>query len=107
MRTVVQPQTRRFARVLGPFLTILVIVALMRADDMPQLLSEFTTSDVWPWVTGAFVLMGGIAIIAFHQIWRGLPAIIVSTLGWLLAVRGVLLIAFPGIFAAVADWMIS
>ena len=72
-----------------------------------DLLSEFTASDVWPWVTGAFILMGGIAIVAFHQLWRGAAAIIVSVLGWLLVVRGIILIAFPDIFASLADRMIG
>ena len=52
-----------FARVLGPFFTIIAMVVAMRAQDMRQLLSEFTASDVWPWVTGAFILMGGIVIV--------------------------------------------
>jgi hypothetical protein len=73
-----------FARVLGPFFTIVAIIVALRAPDMRQLLSEFTASDVWPWVTGAYILMGGIAIVAFHQLWRGTAAIIVSVLGWLL-----------------------
>lgn len=107
MKTVVQQRTRSFARVLGPFLTIIVAAGLARAADMRQLLSEFTASDVWPWVTGAFITAGGISIVAFHQIWRGTAAIIISVLGWLLVIRGILLIAFPGVFAAVGDWMID
>lgn len=102
-----QNRTRMFARVLGPFFTIITIVAMARAGDMRQMLSDFTASDVWPWVTGAFILGGGIAIVAFHQFWRGAAAIIISVLGWLLVVRGILLIAFPGIFASVADRMIG
>ena len=100
-------RTRMFARVLGPFFTIIAMVVAMRAPDMRQLLSEFTASDVWPWVTGAFILMGGIAIVACHQFWRGAAAIIISVLGWALVVRGILLIAFPDVFASLADRMIG
>lgn len=96
-----------FARVLGPFLLIMMLAAMARAADMRQLLSEFTASDVWPYVTGAFILMGGISIVAFHQIWRGVAAIVVSVLGWLLVARGLLLVAFPGVFASLADRMID
>ncbi|WP_123024450.1 hypothetical protein [Mycolicibacterium stellerae] len=107
MKSNVGQRTRAFARVLGPFFTIITVVVILRASDMRQLLTEFTASDVWPWVTGAFILMGGIAIVAFHQYWRGAPAIIVSVLGWLLVVRGILLIAFPNVFASVADRMVG
>ena len=48
-----QGRTRDFARVLGPFFTMVSVVVVVRAQDMRQLLSEFTASDVWPWVIGA------------------------------------------------------
>lgn len=107
MKTAVQHRTRMFARVLGPFFTIVMVLAMVRAADMKQVLSEFTAGDVWPYVTGTFILAGGIGIVAFHQIWRGAAAIIVSVLGWLLVIRGILLMAFPGVFASLADRMVG
>ena len=107
MTVRIHSRTRHFARVLGPFLAIVAIVAVIRMRDMPQLLSEFTASSVWPWVTGTFVLLGGVAIVASHQIWRGPAAIIVSVLGWLLVVRGIVLLAFPDVLASVADRIID
>lgn len=95
MTTTPQPRTRMFARVLGPFFAIVAVIVAFRADDMRPLLSEFTASDVWPWVMGAFGLMGGLAIVAFHQIWRGPAAIIVSVLGWVLIARGISCSHFP------------
>ena len=50
---------------------------------------------MWPWLYGAILLISGLVIIAFHQHWRGAAAIIVSLLGWFLAVRGVLLLTVP------------
>lgn len=100
-----QVRTRMFARVLGPFFTIVAVTVALRAPDMRALLTEFTASQVWPWVTGAFILAGGIAIVAFHQFWRGAAAVIVSILGWLMVVRGVLLLAFPDVFASLANRM--
>lgn len=96
-------RTRQFARVLGPFLTIVVVVAVVRAPDMKTLLSEFTATSVWPWVMGAFATMGGIAIIAFHQYWGSAASIIVSAMGWIVLVRGILLLAFPDTFISLAD----
>ena len=92
---------------IGPVFTIIPVVSVARADDMRQLLTEFTASEVWPWVMGSFILASGIAIVAFHQIWRSIAAIIISVLGWLLVVRGIILIAFPGVFSSLADRMIG
>ncbi|MCV7204313.1 hypothetical protein H7J71_20085 [Mycolicibacterium peregrinum] len=98
-----QATTHAFARVLGPFFTIVSATVVARSADMPKLLAEFDSSAVWPWVTGAFVLMTGIIVIALHPYWRGAPAVIVSLLGWIMVVRGILLMGFPGFFMSIAN----
>lgn len=95
--------TRMFARVLGPFVFIACITAVVRAPDMRALISDFAADALWPWVAGAFVLVGGLIIVALHQQWRGAAAIIVSLFGWLAVLRGVLLIAFPASFVSMAN----
>jgi hypothetical protein len=95
--------TRMFARVLGPFFFITCITAVVRAPGMRALISDFAANALWPWVAGAFVLVGGLIIVALHQFWRGAAAIIVSLFGWLAVLRGVLLIAFPATFVSMAN----
>lgn len=103
----VQRRTRAFARVLGPFYLIAGIVMAVRAADMRSLLDEFASNDVWPWTTGAFVLVGGIAIIAFHQYWHSAAAALVSVIGWGMAFKGFALLAFPHAYSAFADHLIG
>ncbi len=98
-----QARTRAFARVLGPFFIILAATTVARVSAMRRLLSDFEANAAWPWVTGAFLLLISLVIIALHQYWRGTAAITVSAVGWLLALRAVLLVAFPNTFLAVAD----
>jgi hypothetical protein len=98
-----QHSTRMFARVLGPFLFISCVTAVVRTSDMPALVTDFGANPVWPWVTGAFILVGGLIIVALHQCWRGAAAIIVSVTGWLLALRGLFLLAFPTAFMSMAN----
>ncbi len=100
-------RTRMFARVIGPFVAAIAIIAALRGSEMTALLAQFTASAVWPWVTGAFVLLGGIAVVAFHQYWRSPAEVLVSVLGWMMVVRGVILIAFPAAFASMANRMIG
>jgi hypothetical protein len=102
-----QTRTRMFARVLGPFLIIVDVTAVVRTPDMKAVVSEFAASSLWSWVAGAFVLLGGLIVIALHQYWRGTAAIIVSLLGWLVALRGLLLLAFPTTFVSLANNMIK
>ena len=94
-----QIRTRMFARAFGPFFTIIPsIVAARATTQMPVLLHEFASDPMWQWVLGAVLLMGGSVIIAFHQYWRSAAAILVSLLGWFLAIRGLLVLAVPNIY---------
>lgn len=103
MSSQIEGRTRMFARVLGPYLVVLTVTALVRASHMPTLLSEFRSNSVWPWVTGAFVLLSGLVVVALHQYWRGAAAIIVSVPSWLTALKGLFLLAFPQTYLSFAD----
>jgi len=109
MSTVEQAQirTRMFARLLGPFFTIVPTTVAIRGSYMRTLFTEFKANPMWPWLFGAILLMFGLAIIAFHQYWRGPAAIIVSVLGWFLAIRGVLLLTVPGAYDAAGNAVYS
>jgi hypothetical protein len=98
-----QLRTRMFARVLGPFFVIVAATTVARASDMRILLSDFEANAAWPWVTGAFLLLASLVIIALHQYWRGAAAITVSVVGWFLALRALFLMAFPHAFMAAAN----
>ena len=98
-----QLRTRMFARVLGPFFVIVAATTVARASDMRTLLSDFEANAAWPWVTGAFLLLASLVIVALHQYWHGAAAITVSVAGWVLALRALFLMAFPHAFMAAAD----
>ncbi|BBZ46823.1 hypothetical protein [Mycobacterium parmense] len=100
-------RTRILSRALGPFLVIVDVTAVARASDMQALLSQFEANSMWTFVTGAFILLIGLFIVAAHQVWRGAAAITVSLLGWLIVLRGLLLVAFPRAFISMANSMIG
>jgi hypothetical protein len=103
----VQIRTCMFARVIGPLFAFSCITAVVRASDMKALVTDFGANPLWSWVTGAFVLTGGLIIVALHQYWHGSPSIIVSLVGWLLALRGLLLLAFPSTFMSMTNSVLA
>jgi len=106
MSSSAQSQTTRlFARVLGPYLVIAMAVFAARMPDLRELFAAFESNPMLVWVTGAFTLLTGLVIVALHQQWKGAAAIIVSALGWLTTIKGFVILAFPGSYAAVADMM--
>jgi hypothetical protein len=96
-------RTRMFARVMGPYLAIIAATAALRPSDMRAMLSEFESDPLWSWVTGAFVLLLGLVVIALHPYWRGAPAIIVSALGWVVAVKGLFLVVGSHVYFSMAN----
>lgn len=102
-----QVRTRMFARVVGPFLATVTATAAVRASDMRTLLSEFEENPLWAWVAGAFILLFGLVAIALHQQWQGAAAIIVSVVGWLVALKGLFLMVFPHTLISVANTAID
>jgi uncharacterized protein YjeT (DUF2065 family) len=53
------------------------------------------------WFAGA-LLFGELLIIAFHQYWSSVAAVIISPFGWILALRGLVLMAAPDPYERVA-----
>jgi len=87
------------SRALGPFFFIVPsIIAVRASSQMPVLLHEFSNDPMWQWELGALLLMWGSVIIAFHQYWRSVAAVLISLLGWFLAIRGILILAIPDLY---------
>ncbi|HTQ17026.1 hypothetical protein [Mycobacterium sp.] len=96
-------RTRSFARVLGPFVAVVTAIVAIRAGSIGKQLSSFSTDPMWPWVLGALLLFCGIFVVAFHQYWRSVAAVIISLFGWFLLLRGLVLLAAPQLIVKGAE----
>lgn len=96
-------RTRMFARVMGPYLAIVAFSAAARPHDMRTMLSGFEANPLWSWVTGTFILLLGLTVIALHPYWSGAPAVLVSGLGWLVAIKGLFLVTASHSYFAMAN----
>ena len=88
-------RTRAFARVIGPFVAVATVIVAIRLPDLTGLVDNLFANAVLPWMLGAMMLIAGLIVIAFHQYWRSVPAVLISLFGWFVALRGVTLMAFP------------
>lgn len=93
-----QARTRAFARIIGAWLVIVPGIIAVRAPDMAGLAADFFKSALFVWFAGALLLFAGLLIIAFHQSWSSVAAVLISLFGWILALRGVLLLAAPKLY---------
>jgi hypothetical protein len=88
-------RTRAFARVIGPFVAVATVIVAIRLPDLTGLVDDLFASAVLPWMLGAMMLIAGLIVIAFHQYWRSVTAVLISLFGWFVALRGVTMMAFP------------
>ena len=102
-----QPRTRMFARVMGPYLAIVAFSAAIHPRDMKAILAGYEANPLWSWVTGAFILVLGLTVIALHPYWRGAAAVLVSGLGWLVAAKGLILVNASQWYYSLANSMID
>ena len=93
--------TRRFARVIGPFLAVVAATAAVHAPQLWTQISDFAANPLWGWVAGSFTLIAGLVVVSLHPYWRGAPAASVSVLGWLTVVKGFFLVAFPATLTSI------
>jgi hypothetical protein len=92
-------RTRAFARVIGPFIALVVGALELRAGEMTKIGPLFFENAVIVWMTAALLVFVGIFIIGFHQYWRSSAAILISLFGWFLLMRGLVLLYAPQLMA--------
>ena len=69
---------------------------------MGALASDFFKSNLFVWFAGALLLFMGLLIIAFHPYGSSLAAVFISLFGWILALRGLALMAAPELYERAA-----
>jgi hypothetical protein len=100
-----QARTRAFARVIGPWLVIVPGIIALRAPDMGPLAADFFKSNLFVWFAGALLLFVGLLVIAFHQYWSGVAPVLISLFGWVLMIRGLILMAAPHLYERIGKPM--
>jgi len=94
-----------FARVIGPWLIIVPGIIVLRASAMDVLATKFFADELFIWFASVLLLFLGLLIIAFHQYRSSVAAVMISLFGWIVALRGVVLMAEPKMYARAAASM--
>jgi len=91
--------SRSLARLMGPILLVIGIGMafglMMEGAGYSSVLREFIANRALIFLTGILTLLAGVAIINVHNVWVPDWRVIVTVLGWLLVLRGIMLLVFP------------
>ena len=105
--TTPQSRTRFMARIVGPFLIIAAVTVALRADSVDALFPAFFQDTPLVLITGVFTLMVGLIMISAHHHWTTLASSVISLLGIMTTLRGLVLMLAPGIAASLAHGVIA
>lgn len=80
------------------YLVVLGITMLVRRGDLLAIVDEYRRSPALLFTGGMFALLFGLWIVLTHNIWTLSPSLIVTLLGWLSVVKGVVLMMWPSLW---------
>ena len=86
--------SKALAGVIGPTMLVLAIGVFLNRALLPGMIDHLEGDYALFLIAGLLALLGGLAVVRAHNVWKGWPAVI-TVLGWLAIVGGVARVLFP------------
>ena len=90
------------AKLIGPIFLTIGIGMLVNGPFYRDLITEAVASHVLIYLSGVLSLLAGLAVVMAHNRWSGGWPIIITVLGWLMVIGGVIRIVVPQLVQTVA-----
>jgi hypothetical protein len=94
--------SKMIAGLMGPTLAAIAIAMLLNFSSFPALAEQVSRDPALIFLSGILLLVAGLAIVRAHNVWTGGWPILVTILGWLAVLSGLLRMFFPSRLAAIA-----
>jgi uncharacterized membrane protein len=95
------------ARLAGPLLVAIGVGILLNEAVYAALITEAVHSPTLIYFSGLLALVGGLAILNVYWAWTSDWRVIITVLGWLLVIGGVMRIVLPRVTASLATTIYS
>lgn len=89
------------AKLVGPIFVVAGFAMLTAPRHLQTVTADFLKSSALVFISGVLAMLGGLAIINSHNLWVADWPVILTLLGWGLAIGGGARIALPGLVAEV------
>jgi uncharacterized protein YacL len=103
--------SKYIAQLMGPLLLALGVGMALGLWAHPALylamLREFLATSSFIFVIGMLALVAGVAIVNAHNRWVADWPVIITILGWLAVIRGVISLVFPLRLHQMGEWVVS
>jgi len=94
--------SKMIAGLMGPTLAAIALAMLFKFDSIPELAEQVSRDPALIFLSGVLLFVAGLAIVRAHNIWTLDWPVLVTILGWLAIVGGLVRILFPSRLAEIA-----
>jgi len=95
------------ALLFGTYIIAVSIPMIVNQKRLVGMMEEFIESPPLIFLTGILVLIGGMSVICFHNMWTADWRSLITLFGWIAALEGVLMIMIPGPLIKLAKSILS
>jgi hypothetical protein len=79
------------------------IAMLINHNRFPDMVGQYAQNQALIFLTGILSLLGGLSIVRVHNVWTGGWRVILTVLGWLAIIGGLVRMWLPHLVAPVAE----
>lgn len=83
------------ARLMGPYIILIGVSLMLNRKIFRQIMEDFPKNPSLIFVTGLLTFVAGLTTVLFHNIWALDWRMIITVFGWLILIKGIMLVAFP------------
>ncbi len=83
------------ARIIGPYFIIAGLGFLFNLKNFQKVMEDFSKNSALLYMGGVMALFFGLLIVQFYNVWKVQWTLIITILGWMSLIKGVVLIVFP------------
>lgn len=94
--------SKMIAGLMGPTLAAIALAMLFKFDSIPELAEQVSRDPALIFLSGVLLFVAGLAIVRTHNIWTFGWPVLVTILGWLAIVGGLVRMLFPSRLAEIA-----
>lgn len=85
------------AQILGPIYVVISLGMLMNKGHYTNVFNDFIKSDALMYIGGVMAMAIGLLIVQAHNVWVKDWTVLVTIVGWIAVLKGVMLFVFPGV----------
>ena len=95
------------AKLMGPVVLVAAIAMLANTKELQELARGFLEDRALIYITGVLAMLGGLAIVNYHNVWVVNWPVIITIFGWGMVIDGALRMAQPSVVRSIGRPMLQ